>query len=205
MTRIYTKTGDRGETSLADGSRSIKSSPRVSLYGEIDELNSVVGHALSVMQRSTFQIPQIAQAVGSELINIQSRLFDLGAVLANPSQSEILKALPAADQPFSPVPLELSLDSLDKSLPPLRSFILPGGCEAAAILHVGRCVCRRTERAAVALATIEDVPAGAIIYLNRLSDFLFSAARALNVASGIADVPWVGNDPISSSDSESED
>jgi len=196
MTRIYTKAGDTGETSLADGSRASKSSSRINLYGEVDELNSVVGHAISVLRRSeimeTEEGRKIVSEVDAELIHIQSRLFDLGAILADPSQSKKLISLPPGEQPFNPQRLEKSMDNLDKYLAPLSSFILPGGCEAAGILHVARCVCRRVERGAVSLSASDNVPSGAIIYLNRLSDFFFTAARSVNAAAGIDDVIWEG-------------
>ncbi len=209
MTRIYTKTGDKGETSLGDGSRALKSSARINLYGEVDELNSVLGHAVAVLHRTgdhdNSDDPALLASVKAELIQIQSYLFDLGAILANPTQSKTVADLPVVDQPFSSKKLELSMDQLDKSLDPLRTFILPGGCEVAGILHVARCVCRRTERSAVALALNDDVPSGAIIYLNRLSDFFFTAARAVNAATGISDVPWVDKGAPTASDAKEGD
>jgi len=201
MAKIYTRTGDKGETSLADGSRALKSSPRIGLYGEVDELNSVVGHALAVLQRTSAgngpDASKILEEVTAELTTIQSRLFDLGTILANPAQSKEMAALPQDQHHPSSGPLEKSMDRLDNSLAPLSSFILPGGCEAAGILHVARCVARRAERAAVALSGTDDVPSGAITYLNRLSDFLFTAARAANAATGFADVPWQDKGPSS--------
>jgi cob(I)alamin adenosyltransferase len=193
MTRIYTRTGDKGETSLGDGSRASKSSPRIILYGDVDELNSVVGHALAVLHRTGSGDSPILDALSAELAQIQCNLFDLGAILANPGQSKSLAALPVQEQPFNAASLEQSMDSMDKSLAPLHSFILPGGSEAAGILHVARCVSRRVERGAVSLSSQDDVPAGLIIYLNRLSDFLFTAARAANAALGVEDVPWMDN------------
>ena len=189
MARIYTRTGDDGDTSLGDGSRCPKSGPRVDLYGEVDELNSVVGCCVTALRRSAEPVPQ---GLADDLQAIQSRLFDLGAVLANPGRSAELQALPVEEQPFGPADIESLIDDLDAALQPLRTFILPGGAEGAAFLHLARTVCRRAERKAVALATVEHVPAGAVVYLNRLSDFLFTAARAVNASAGMDDVPWTG-------------
>jgi cob(I)alamin adenosyltransferase len=190
MARIYTRTGDDGDTSLGDGSRSPKSGPRVDLYGEVDELNSVVGCCVAALRRSDQPVPD---GLPGALQTIQSRLFDLGAVLANPGQSTELAAMPAEEQPFPAADLEGLIDGLDAILEPLRTFVLPGGTEAAGFLHLARTVCRRAERKAVALAGDEPVPAGAIVYLNRLSDFLFTAARAVNTAAGVDDIPWTGS------------
>ena len=189
MARIYTRTGDDGDTSLGDGSRSPKSGPRVDLYGEVDELNSVIGCCVAALNRSTQPVPD---GLAGALQTIQSRLFDLGAVLANPGQSTELAGLPIEKQPFPAGDLEGLIDGLDAILEPLRTFVLPGGTEAAGFLHLARTVCRRAERKAVALAGDEPIPAGAIIYLNRLSDFLFTAARAVNAAAGVDDIPWTG-------------
>jgi len=126
----------------------------------------------------------------NDLQNIQSRLFSLGAILANPSQSTEIAEKSPEEQPFSPGELESLIDIMDDSLPPLKNFILPGGCAAAAALHLARAVCRRVERGAVELAAAQPVPAGAVIYLNRLSDYLFIAARAANDAAGVPDIPW---------------
>lgn len=178
MVRIYTRTGDAGETSLGDGTRVPKCQARVDLYGDVDELNSTLGCAAAVLRRDAAGRP-----MADLLDRIQSRLFDLGAVLANPR----LSALP---RDFDAAALEQWIDGMDTHLPDLRTFILPGGSEAAARLHLARAVCRRAERKAVALAALEPVPPGAVIYLNRLSDALFTAARAANAAAGLPDVPW---------------
>jgi len=178
MARIYTRTGDAGETSLGDGSRVPKHQPRVDLYGDVDELNSVLGCAAAVLGRHDRGRP-----LATLLSGIQSRLFDLGAVLADPGLS-------AQEQDFDAAGLEHWIDSMEAYLAPLANFILPGGSEAAAMLHLARAVCRRAERKAVALAAAEPVPRGAVIYLNRLSDALFTAARAANAAAGVKDVAW---------------
>ena len=178
MARIYTRTGDAGETSLGDGTRVPKHQARVDLYGDVDELNSTLGCAAAVLRREATGKP-----MADLLAGIQSRLFDLGAVLADPGQS-------AREHDFESAGLEQWIDRMDTHLQPLANFILPGGCEAAALLHLARAVCRRAERKAVALAAAEPVPAAAVVYLNRLSDALFTAARAANAAAGIPDVPW---------------
>ncbi len=187
MARIYTRTGDEGDTSLGDGSRVSKSGSRVALYGEVDELNSWLGACAVDLVALGVEVPGIS---AKEFQLIQSRLFSMGAVLANPAQSKKVAALPVEEQPFGVEKLEKGIDAMDVYLPPLKSFILPGGCAAAATLHLARAVCRRAERKAVALAASEPIPTGAVIYLNRLSDFLFTAARAANVAAGVDDIPW---------------
>ena len=187
MVRIYTRTGDGGDTFLGDGSRVSKSGPRVALYGDVDELNSWLGSCALALTDLGVEIPGIS---ADDFQLIQRRLFFLGAVLANPDQSAEIAVLPPEDQPFRAEDLESRIDAMDAVLPPLKSFILPGGCAAAVALHLARAVCRRVERRAVSLAVSEPVPTGAIIYLNRLSDLLFTAARAANAAAGVADVPW---------------
>lgn len=184
MARIYTRTGDLGETSLGDGSRVSKSIYRVGLYGAVDELNSAIGLTVSLLR----QDPDLTDYAGVDihvvLEEMQSRLFDLGTVLSNPD-------FPAADVSFPTLGMEDLIDTLEKDLAPLKNFILPGGHVAAAQLHVARSASRRVERKAVILAEKEAVPASAIAWLNRLSDFLFVAARAINAAAGVPDVPWI--------------
>jgi cob(I)alamin adenosyltransferase len=159
----------------------------VALYGEVDELNSWLGNCAVALGDLGVPVPGIA--VG-DFQRIQSRLFDLGAVLANPVRSAEIAALPPADQPFSAQDLETLIDAMEAVLPPLKNFILPGGSAAAATLHLARVVCRRVERAAVALAAAEPIPSEVVTYLNRLSDLLFTAARAANAAAGVPDIPW---------------
>lgn len=189
MARIYTRTGDGGETHLGDGSRGLKSGPRVDLYGDIDELNSIIGCCEATIKRVGVEG---YGTLPNDLQDIQSRLFDLGTVLAHPGQSEAWAARNVSEQDFGTTDLEHLIDEMDRNLLPLKTFILPGGQEGAAFLHLARTVCRRVERKAVALAAVETVPDGALIYLNRLSDFLFTAARAANAATGVPDVPWIG-------------
>ena len=172
--KIYTRTGDAGQTSFFGGSRVPKNDARIEAYGTIDELNSFVGVARASWPDSPLD---------SDLSHIQSDLFDLGAQLASPGLSR-----------FPGVPdgrtaaLEHRIDEMERELDSLTSFILPAGSVAAANLHVARTVCRRAERLVVALH--DDSHANAITYLNRLSDFLFVAARYANARLGVADVIW---------------
>jgi len=186
MSRIYTRTGDQGETSLGDGSRVAKNSPRVSLYGDIDELNSMLGMTVALLHRDTGLKDFAGVNMPAVLEEIQSRLFDLGTVLADPIKS-------ATELSFPTKELEDLIDTMENDLEPLKNFILPGGHPASAQLHVARSTTRRVERRAVAMAATktDPVPTAAIEWLNRLSDFLFVAARAINAASGRPDVPWI--------------
>lgn len=178
MMKLYTKHGDDGSTSLFGGKRVSKTDPRVVAYGSVDELNAVLGVAVS---EST------DDETNASLRTIQSELFVLGAELATPSgttsQSELGDDRIAA--------LERLIDSADGACAPLTQFILPGGCPAAAQLHLARTVCRRAERAVIALAAIEPVRDAIVIYLNRLSDLLFAMARLANQRAGYPDIPWV--------------
>ena len=176
LTRIYTRAGDRGETSLGDGTRVPKSDPRIDAYGTVDELNSVIGLALAV---------GVPEAFRPWLERIQNELFDLGADLAVPLEDE-RERLRMTDEQVEW--LEELCDGVNAGLEPLRSFVLPGGTEAAALLHLARTVCRRAERIAVALAETASVNRIAIAYLNRLSDLLFILARAANA--GASEPVW---------------
>lgn len=175
--RIYTKTGDAGETGLPGGHRVTKAHPRIEACGHVDELNAAIGVARS---------EESPGVIGAVLQRIQHELFDLGADLA------------ASDAPGGAmrtcaqhvVRLEEDIDRFDDQLPPLRQFILPGGSPLAAQLHVARAVCRRAERAVVSLSQAADVPAETLRYLNRLSDLLFVLARAANHYEGASDVVW---------------
>jgi len=184
MSRLYTSTGDHGETSLGDGSRVSKSQYRVGLYGSIDELNSLLGLTVSLLRQEPALTDYAGVDIPVVLEEMQSRLFDLGTVLSNPELS-------AGDASFPTLGMEELIDTLEKDLPPLKNFILPGGHPVSAQLHVARSASRRVERKAVILAETESVPASAVAWLNRLSDFLFVAARAVNAAAGVSDVPWV--------------
>ncbi|AMV29263.1 Cob(I)yrinic acid a,c-diamide adenosyltransferase [Gemmata sp. SH-PL17] len=181
LSRIYTKSGDTGETGLGDGSRVPKDAVRVEAYGEVDELNAVLGLV-------TANCPDGPE---SKLLRvIQNDLFDVGADLCVPltdheDPGKSLRVVPAQYER-----LEWAIDRLNEDLQPLRSFILPGGTQAAAWLHLARTVCRRAERTVVTLQRTEPVNPHALIYLNRLSDFLFVLARVANDG-GKGDVLWV--------------
>lgn len=181
LSRIYTKSGDGGETGLGDGSRVPKDAARVAAFGEVDELNA----ALGLVTANCPDCPERAL-----LVLIQNDLFDVGADLCVPQVEgeEPGKALRVVPGQYER--LEKAIDRLNEELQPLRSFILPGGTPAAAWLHLARTVCRRAERAVVTLMHSEKVNTHAMIYLNRLSDFLFVLARVANDG-GKGDVLWV--------------
>jgi cob(I)alamin adenosyltransferase len=179
ISRIYTKSGDRGDTGLGDGQRVTKDHPRVEAYGQVDELNAVLGLVAAYCPGA----PEAALLRG-----VQNDLFDVGADLCVPPvEDEPPKLRVTAAQVER---LERAIDRLNEGLEPLRSFVLPGGTPAAAWLHLARTVCRRAERAAVTLTHTEPVNPQVVIYLNRLSDFLFVLARVAN-DNGKADVLWV--------------
>lgn len=190
--RIYTRTGDAGETGLFGGGRVPKSHPRVEAYGAIDELNAHIGWAATVLHDAW---------LGERLPLIQADLFTIGAHLATPGAPD----RPAPKLPELPVgriaEIEAWIDHSEASLPPLRTFILPGGSPGGAALHVCRTICRRAERRVVQLAAAEKVDPFVIILLNRLSDFFFVAARFENAACGVADVKW---EPSGGTDSSPE-
>ena len=173
LTRIYTRTGDDGTTGLADGSRVAKSSPRMAAIGDVDELNSALGVLLA---------NATPESIRRALEPVQHDLFDVGGELSVPGHALISEAHVAR--------LERELDRLNADLPALEDFILPGGTAAAAAAHLARAVCRRAERTLVALAQSESVPQVLLHYVNRLSDLLFVAARALNREAGAGDVLW---------------
>jgi len=179
LNRIYTRTGDKGDTALGSGKRVPKYDLRIEAYGTVDETNACVG---VVRLSTTGELDQM-------LARVQNDLFDLGADLCVPEDgSEIaVKALRISDAQVER--LEREIDAMNEKLQPLRSFVLPGGTPAAANLHVARTVCRRAERLIVKLAEGETVSSAAIRYTNRLSDFLFVAARFANLSTG--DVLWV--------------
>lgn len=171
ITKVYTKAGDSGQTSLVGGARVSKSSLRVDAYGDVDELSSLIGLARTMPQDEEFD---------AVLGTIQNDLFTLGADLASPSEIEV----PRIDDSFI-AKLEELADRFLSELEPLKEFILPGGSQAGATLHLARTVARRAERRAVALSEIEPVNPQTIVYLNRLSDLLFILARAVNRRAGV--------------------
>ncbi|MCX8999955.1 cob(I)yrinic acid a,c-diamide adenosyltransferase [Rhizobiaceae bacterium BDR2-2] len=184
LNKIYTRTGDDGTTGLVSGPRRLKHDLRVEAYGTVDETNSVIGLA----RLHTVDQPDL----DAMLARVQNDLFDLGADLAAPDTGEPLAYEPLRIVEKQVIRLETEIDALNATLDPLRSFILPGGSPAAAWLHFARTVARRAERQMVALSKTEDeiVSSAAIGYINRLSDFLFVAARHTNDG-GKADILWV--------------
>ena len=182
LNRIYTRTGDAGETALGDGSRVAKHSARVAAYGTVDEVNAALGLARLHAEGE----------LDEALSRIQNDLFDLGADLCRPHMERDGEAeyTPLRIVPAQVERLEREIDAMNADLAPLRSFVLPGGSALAAYLHLGRTVCRRAERECVHLATMEGVNDAALHYLNRLSDWLFVASRAAN-RNGAGDVLWV--------------
>ncbi len=170
LTKIYTRTGDKGDTGLADGSRVAKDAPRIEAMGDIDELNSAIGVLLT---------EDLPADLRSCLTNVQNDLFDLGGELSVPGHPILAESHVAR--------LETAVDQFNATLPALKDFILPGGLRSAALAHIARTVCRRAERRVVTLAKTEAVPALACPYLNRLSDLLFVVGRVLNRG---GDVLW---------------
>ena len=181
LSRIYTKTGDRGDTGLGDGTRVPKDADRVAAYGDVDELNSVLG--LLLAQVADFAEPGLIRT-------IQNDLFDVGADLCVPQPPDEAPGTALRVTAAQAERLERSIDRVNADLTPLKSFILPGGSPASAWLHLARTVCRRAERTVVTLNRTEAVNPEVIVYLNRLSDLLFVMARAAN-AGGTVDVLWV--------------
>jgi cob(I)alamin adenosyltransferase len=173
LSKITTRTGDRGETGLGDGSRVTKSSPRVQALGDIDELNSAIG--LIVAEAPPAEIAEALNAV-------QHDLFDLGGEVSIPGHAMLGDAHVER--------LEARIEAWNAELPPLKEFILPGGTRAAAAAHLARTICRRAERSLVHLNEKEKINEPGLRYLNRLSDLLFIAGRRLNRAAGDGDVQW---------------
>ncbi len=177
LTRIYTRGGDAGETSLGDGSRASKLDPRIGAFGTVDELNSSLGLVLA---------GDCPEPLRPQLERIQNELFDVGADLCVPLHVE---GRLRVEQPMIDA-LEASCDRFNEDLPELRSFVLPGGTEAAARLHVARTICRRGERETLLASQQHDVNPLVLVYLNRLSDLLFILARAANAGAGRDEPLW---------------
>lgn len=177
--KIYTKKGDKGTTQLIGGTRIPKSSLRIESYGTVDELNSCIG---------LVRDQEINELHRKNLIEIQDRLFTLGALLASDPEKSKMKIpdLSETDVEF----LEMEIDKMEAGLPPMKSFVLPGGHTTVSFCHIARCVCRRAERLAVDLALNEKVDEIAVKYLNRLSDYLFVLSRKLALELGAEEVPW---------------
>ena len=172
--KIYTRTGDAGETSLFGGTRVSKDDQRIEAYGTVDELSSFIGVA-----RASWP----SGPIDDELARVQNDLFDIGAQLAAPASDRFHGANPDRVEQ-----LERAIDAMERDLTPLANFILPGGSETAAHLHVARTVCRRAERRIITLH--DDATQATVVYLNRLSDYLFVAARFANAKHGVSDVTW---------------
>lgn len=186
LNKIYTRTGDDGTSGLVDGSRCNKAEPRFHAIGSVDELNSALGLAAAALAGGAHE---------AAIARIQNDLFDLGADLATPKDDSGGEDFAPSEMVLRIVPaqverLEAEIDALNAALAPLTSFILPGGSEAAARLHLARAIARRAERDTAALARAEPVNPAAFAYLNRLSDYLFVLARAVN-AEGTGDVLWL--------------
>jgi cob(I)alamin adenosyltransferase len=178
--RIYTKTGDSGQTSLFDSTRVSKADARVDAYGEVDELNAHLGSVCA---------SGVDADLADEIEKIQKELFAVGARLADPRSRIAERVTKAAIDEKDIARLERLIDALEKELPPLRRFILPGGSASGALLHQARTVCRRVERRVVALGS-DAVEPIVIVYLNRLSDLLFVMARAANHRAGMPEIEW---------------
>ena len=178
--KIYTRTGDAGETALFDGTRVSKADPRVEAYGHIDELNAVLGQARAA---------GVDPALDAWLDRLQRDLFAVGAQLADPADRIAARVTKASLGSDDTARLERWIDEAETELPALRRFVLPGGTPAAAALHLARTVCRRAERSILSLGA-DAVEPVVIIYVNRLSDLLFTMARAANHRAGIAETPW---------------
>ncbi|CAN5619563.1 cob(I)yrinic acid a,c-diamide adenosyltransferase [soil metagenome] len=185
--KIYTRTGDRGETGLFGGQRVRKDHARVEAYGEVDELNAVLGSVASALAEGGQ--PELVARIRL----LQADLFSLGSNLATPSPQD--GGRPNAHIPDLPLQrieeMERWMDDAETELEPLRAFILPGGTEAASRLHLARTVCRRAERRVISLTDDAHIDDGVVIFLNRLSDLLFTWARLANARAGANDIPWV--------------
>ena len=185
--KIYTKTGDTGTTALFGGTRVKKYNLRIESYGTVDELNSYIG---------LIKDQDISDINKSYLLQIQNELFTLGAMLATPPEKETLKSgkqrlnIPKIDE-TSILSLEKKIDKIDEELPQMTHFILPGGHQAVSFCHIARCVCRRAERLSVELNDQEKINTNIIIYLNRLSDYLFMLARKLSKDLSIEEIKWI--------------
>jgi cob(I)alamin adenosyltransferase len=185
--KIYTKTGDKGTTALFGGTRVPKHHLRIESYGTVDELNSYIG----LIRDQSIDVTTI-----NSLIKIQNELFTLGAMLATPSEKEVLKNgkerlnIPKVNLTSIEF-LEQQIDIMNESLPPMTNFILPGGNQTVSFCHIARCVCRRTERLATALHESEPINESILKYLNRLSDYLFVLARKLTKDLSAKEIPWI--------------
>jgi len=184
MPKIYTKTGDTGSTSLFGAGRVKKNHLRVQAYGEIDELNSIIG-----LIRAGLQYEEIVKALGPVLGRIQDRLFVIGSMLATPQEAALYEKIPRMVEEDI-ILLEVAIDRLSKQMPRLKNFILPGGSILSAQIHVARATCRRAERTIVALSQETKIDPLLIQYINRLSDLLFESARWVNWKLKVEEEEW---------------
>ncbi|MFK5879370.1 MAG: cob(I)yrinic acid a,c-diamide adenosyltransferase [Flavobacteriaceae bacterium] len=185
--KIYTKTGDKGNTSLYGGTRVSKDHIRIEAYGTVDELNANIG---------LIRDQQIENLTSKSLLKIQNELFTLGAMLATPKEKEALKSgkerlnIPKiTEQSISY--LEEHIDKMNLTLPEMKHFVLPGGHTTVSYCHIARCICRRAERICVTLNSLEEIDIHIIMYLNRLSDYLFVLARKLTYDNHCEEIPWI--------------
>ena len=185
--KIYTKTGDKGNTSLYGGQRVAKDNIRIEAYGTVDELNANIG---------LVRDQQIDCETSENLLKIQNNLFTLGAMLATPKEKEVLKSgkerlnIPKISEESISL-LETLIDKMNVDLPDMKHFILPGGHTTVSYCHIARCICRRAERICVTLNDLEEINSHIIIYLNRLSDYLFVLARKLTYDNHCEEIPWI--------------
>jgi cob(I)alamin adenosyltransferase len=185
--KIYTKTGDKGKTSLFGGTRVPKYNLRIEAYGTVDELNSYIG---------LIRDQKIDSHTTEILLKIQNELFTLGSMLATPPEKEILKSgkerlnIPKITEKSIEL-LENEIDIMNESLPPMSNFILPGGHTTVSFCHITRCICRRAERITTLLSDESTINSNILVYLNRLSDFLFVLARKLTIDNKAQEIPWI--------------
>jgi cob(I)alamin adenosyltransferase len=194
INRVYTRQGDQGETALAGGQRVPKDGARIQAYGTVDELNSFVGVARSTVAEMAAGEPRFA-VLGAILLRVQHELFNLGSILATLPQDVHPKQARVTETEVAQ--LETEMDRMNEELPPLRSFVLPGGSRLNGELHVCRTVCRRAERAAVALARAENIPPETLRYLNRLGDAMFVWSRWASHVAGAPETLWEPNQAAS--------
>jgi cob(I)alamin adenosyltransferase len=194
INRVYTRQGDQGETGLAGGQRVPKDSLRIETYGIVDELNSFLGAARVTVIESATAAPQVS-ILAAILLRVQHELFNLGSILATLPQDVHPKQARVTDAEVAQ--LEREMDRMNEDLPPLRSFVLPGGSRLNAELHICRTVCRRAERVCVALSRTEDIHPATVRYLNRLSDALFVWSRWASHVTGTPEILWEPNQSAS--------
>jgi len=178
--KIYTKTGDKGKTSLFGGKKVSKSDLRIDSYGTVDELNSYIG---------LVRDQEINKDRKEQLVEIQDRLFTIGSILATEPGNDKVKVPQLSEKDITF--LEQQIDSMEEQLPPMKSFVLPGGHQSVSFCHVARCVCRRSERLVIALNETEAINEKVYQYLNRLSDYLFVLARKMSHELGAEETPWI--------------